>query len=168
MKHNLLQKLLPALAIALPATLSATTPTVARLNADTTVKGQRPPALPQAAALQQSFRPRIALAADIAAAESGNLAQANVSLAANAPATLTYVKPDKRTLRPVGNASAATSQAPVIRTQRMATPAKIITGYVIGKDFVHNGSEINCIMQYVADATDPSTISTVSKKQWMP
>lgn len=92
MKHKkLLQKLLPALAIALPATLSATTPTVARLNADTTVKGQRPPALPQAAALQQSFRPRIALAADIAAAESGNLAQANVSLAANAPATLTYV-----------------------------------------------------------------------------
>lgn len=39
MKHKkLLQKLLPALAIALPATLSATTPTVARLNADTTVK----------------------------------------------------------------------------------------------------------------------------------
>lgn len=159
MKHKkLLQKLLPALAIALPATLSATTPTVARLNADTTVKDQRPPALPQAAALQQSFRPRIALAADIAAAESGNLAQANVSLAANAPATLTYVKPDKRTLRPVGNASAATSQAPVIRTQRMATPAKIITGYVIGKDFVHNGSESNCIMQYVADATDPTMI----------
>lgn len=39
-----------------------------------------------------------------------------------------------------------------------ARTARIVEGYYVGKDYVHGGDEVNCIMQVVADANDSTMI----------
>lgn len=147
MNRKLTLKLLAVSVLALPGSLWAAPDVVAK-------KDTAPPAhvwqpLEAASPLQESFNPAHVFAADIALAENSQTGSKTMTPKTSVSAS---VDPDKRVLKPMGKASVA--EAPAVNTvknQRLATPAKLVFGPWIGKDFVHNGSEVNCVMEAVAD-----------------
>lgn len=93
------------------------------------------------------------LKADIAAAEKNSFSVAASDMDV---AELSYVDMPVRELKPIGVAESAEDAVVVAAPHRV--PGKIVTGYTIGKDFVHGGSEVNCVMEIVADETDPTMV----------
>lgn len=105
-----------------------------------------------ATSLSRSFNSAEVLEVDIATAEKGTRTE---SAAAQ---TIRIVEPESRTLVPSGHAVASNEILPSPARARRSAPARIVEGYYIGKDWVHGGSEVNCVMQVVADQSDPTMI----------
>ncbi len=106
--------------------------------------------------LESSVSAQEMLKRDVALAQNNALTQS----IAKETAAISSVEFEKRTLSPIGKAVEAQVQAqPRPRMKaRASQPAKIVTGNVLGKDYVHGGSEINCIMQYVQDTENANMI----------
>ena len=109
-----------------------------------------------ASALATARDARGILASDLAAAEQGAFP------AGEAPAAemkTEFVDFTPRVLTPSGKAEASTDiPAASPARARGKAPAKLPSGNYIAKDWVHGGSEVNCVMEVVPDATDPTMV----------
>lgn len=111
--------------------------------------------------LQPTFNAGNVLTADAAAAERQALR--NPKAGTDGQQTVIFEKFDSaaRLLKPIGNATASNDALPATREwgkiQRI-TNAQIVEGAYIAKDFVHGGSEINCVMTVERDANDSTMI----------
>lgn len=72
-------------------------------------------------------------------------------------AEMTYVGMQPRELFKIGAAESVDGTFP-LRTMPSGKPGRIVGGWFIAKDFVHEGSEVNCVMQVVPDETDEKMI----------
>ena len=126
---------------------------------------RRAPAPPDAGtpvtAISRSFDAKAVLAADVADAESAALKQApNAKENASANGKLTFTDMHGRELKPLCTATASTlnPQPSTLNSPSTRKAGKITTGYYIGKDFVHDGDEVNCVMDFVRDTDNPSMV----------
>ena len=126
---------------------------------------RRAPAPPDAGtpvtAISRSFDAKAVLAADVADAESSALKQApNAKENASANGKLTFTDMHGRELKPLCTATASTlnPQPSTLNSPSTHKAGKITTGYYIGKDFVHDGDEVNCVMDFVRDTDNPSMV----------
>ncbi len=116
--------------------------------------------------LAQTFSPAQILSADEIAARNNSAVTASSALRANAVSSvagapqISYcdMEAQRPVMVPMGTAVSSTSPLPSAARRRSATPGKIVEGSYIGRDQVHNGSEVYCVMEVVADETDPTTI----------
>lgn len=105
--------------------------------------------------LQRTYNAEAVLKADAAMAERSPGGQKNMAKAKSGkPLTFTTLKRDG--LRPIGTAVKAEGKPAARIKSKRALPAKLVQGNLIGKDFVHEGKEVNCVMTITADATDPA------------
>lgn len=105
------------------------------------------------APLRESFDPASVLRTDIAVAEKNSFSIASEEFEVS---DLSYAEMPAKELKAIGRAEKSEDVLALEAPRRV--PGKIVTGYMIGKDFVHGGSEVNCVMEAVADETDPTMI----------
>lgn len=141
---------------------------IASLSGEAQVPAGVPePHLQSATPLSAGFDARSVLNADITAAETGLLSTAAADRDAAAQQSNLSFTPLQQaaqlraaTLTPCGSAVSSTAQAPAspFKAARRPLSTKRVEGYYIAKDFVHDGDEVNCVMQVVADANDSTMI----------
>ncbi len=72
---------------------------------------------------------------------------------------ISFTSIPKPELQPIGTALRSEEPFPASTMRKApAYSAKIVEGHYIAKDYVHEGDEINCIMQVAANADDPTMI----------
>lgn len=99
------------------------------------------------------------LKGDIRMSESRTLTPVTLNETGFQNENFTFVeKSDVKDLKAIGKAAKSDMEAPVRLKAAPKTAINLKSGYVLGKDYVHGGSEINCIMEYVLDQTDPNMI----------
>lgn len=123
------------------------------------------PHLQSATPLAGGFDARSALSADIMAAETGALSAHASGIEAVSGQNISFTPLQGHaamraaTLTPCGTAASSSERlTSTVRMPRKRLGVKRVEGYYIAKDFVHAVSEVNCVMQVVADANDSTMI----------